>query len=152
METISRWEAGLSRGAGTGSASPADAAWKPKKRLVEVFEGDIALKELRSRLAATPIDQTPEPPLAPPAKTLISTAWFRGVVLAAGGALGVLWATPANQQAGEVAALVSPRETPGSAVQNVAAERVPDPLPATGQAAGAALYQDFLKWQQLKAR
>jgi hypothetical protein len=153
-ERISRWEAGLSRGLGTGSASAADAAWKPRKRSLEVFEGDVALKELRSRLAATPIDQTPEPPLASPAKMPVfaSTAWLRGVVLAAGGALGVLWATPANQQAGEVAALVSPRETPGPAVQNVAAERAPDPLAPAGQAAGAALYQDFLKWQQQRGR
>jgi hypothetical protein len=148
-ETISRWEAGVSRGSATGSASAADAAWKPKKRSVEVFEGDVALKELRSRLAATPTDQTPEPPLAPPAKTPIfaSAARLRGVVLAA----GVLWATPANQQAGEEAALMSPLETPGSAVQNVAAERASDPS-AAGQAAGAALYQDFLKWQQLRGR
>jgi hypothetical protein len=135
---------------GTGSASAPDAAWKSRKRSLEVFEGDAALKELRSRLAATPIDQAPEPPLSPPVKMPIfaSTARLRGVVLAAGGAIGILWATPANQQAGEEAALASLRETPRPAAQNVAADAEPDPSAAPEQAAGAALYQDFLKWRQ----
>jgi hypothetical protein len=80
----------------------------------------------------------PKPPLAP-AKTLIfaSIAWLTVVVLAAGGALGFLWVTRANRQAGENAALVSRRETPRPAAQN---------------AAGAALYQDFLKWRQLQGK
>jgi hypothetical protein len=95
----------------------------------------------------------PEPPLAS-AKTPIFTSTVRLgiVVLAAGGALGFLWVTPANQQAGEEAALVSLRETPRPAAQNVAAERAPDPSTAAEQAAatGAALYQEFLKWRQLR--
>jgi hypothetical protein len=97
----------------------------------------------------------PEPPLAP-AKTPISasTAWLRGVVLAAGGVLGLLWVTPANQQAGEAAALASLQETPGPAAQSVAAGRTPDPSAAAEQAAatGAALYQEFQKWLQLRDR
>jgi len=159
-EAISRREAGLSRVSGTGSASAADTAWKPKKRSLEVFEGDAALKELRSRLAAAPADQTPEPPLAL-AKTSIFawTARLMLVVLAAGGALGFLWV---NRQAGQDAAPVSMRamprpemprpEMPRPAAQSVAIERAPGPLADTEQAAGAALYQDFLKWRQLQGR
>jgi hypothetical protein len=69
--------------------------------------------------------------------------WLRGAVLAAGGALGFLWVTPANQDA----ALASLRETPRPVV---AAERAPAPSAAAEQAAatGAALYEDFLKWLQ----
>jgi hypothetical protein len=97
----------------------------------------------------------PEPPLAP-AKTPVfaSSAWLRGVVLASGGALAFLWVTPTNQQAGEEAALVSLRKTPRPAAQSVAAERAPDPAAAAEQAAatGAALYQEFLKWLQLRGR
>jgi hypothetical protein len=76
------------------------------------------------------------------------------VVLAAGGALGLLWATPANHNAGEEAAPVSLQETPRPAAQNVAAERAPDPSAAAEQAAaaGAALYQNFLKWRQQQLR
>jgi hypothetical protein len=97
----------------------------------------------------------PDPPLAL-AKTPVfaSTAWLRGVVLAAGGALGLLWVTPANQQAGEEAALVLLRKTPRPAAQSVATERAPDPSAAAEQAAatGAALYQEFRKWLQLQGR
>ena len=95
----------------------------------------------------------PEPPLAP-AKTPVfaSTAWLRGLVLVAGGALALLWVTPANQQADEEAAPVSLRQTPRPAAQSVAAERAPDPSAAAEQGAvtGAALYQRFLKWRQLR--
>jgi hypothetical protein len=63
------------------------------------------------------------------------------VVLVAGGALGFLWVT-----------LVSLRETPRPAAQSVAVERAPDPLAAAEQAAGAALYQEFLKWRQLQGK
>jgi hypothetical protein len=149
----SRWEAGLSRMSGTGSASTAGAAWKRKRRSPEVFKGDAALIELRSRLAGAPADQTLEPPPAP-VKTpiFVSTARLRGVILAAGGALGFLWVTPANQQAGEEAALASLRDTSRPEAQTFAAERAPDPLAAAEQAAGAALYQDFLKWRQLQGR
>jgi hypothetical protein len=50
--------------------------------------------------------------------------------------------------------LVSLRETPRPAAQGVAAERARDPPAAAEQvaAAGAALYQDFLKWRQLQGR
>ena len=76
------------------------------------------------------------------------------VVLAAGGALGFLWV---NRQAGQDAAPVSMRamprpEMPRPAAQSVAIERAPGPLADTEQAAGAALYQDFLKWRQLQGR
>jgi hypothetical protein len=74
-------------------ASAPDTLWKRKKRPV-VFEGDAALRELRSRLASAP-DQTPEPPLYH-AKTPIFAAVARLVgvmVLAAAGALGFLWIT-----------------------------------------------------------
>jgi hypothetical protein len=97
----------------------------------------------------------PEPPLAS-AKTPVfaSTAWLRGVVLAAGGALGLLWVTPANQQAVEAVAPVPLQETPTLAAQSVAAGRAPDPSAAAEQAAAtsAALYQEFLKWLQLRGR
>jgi hypothetical protein len=134
----------------TGPASAADAWWKPRKRSPEVFEGDAALKELRSRLAADPTGHGLEPPL-PPAKTpIFAPTAFRVVVLAAGGALGFLYVTPANQQAGEEVASVSLRET---LTENVADERAPDPSAAAEQAAaGAALYDDFLKWRELQLR
>jgi hypothetical protein len=136
----------------------ADAARKRKKPSLEIFEGDAALKELRSRLAATPTDQTPEPPLAPP-KTPIFTFVVRliGVVgVAVGGALAFLWITSPhgsrspNLQAGKEVELVSQPETSKPATQKVAA----DPSVAAQQpaAAGAALYQDFLKWRQLQGR
>jgi hypothetical protein len=72
-----------------------------------------------------------------------STARLSVVVLAAGGALGFLWVT-----------VVSLRGTTRPAAQDVAAERARDPSAAGEQAtaAGAALYQDFLKWRQLQGR
>jgi len=95
----------------------------------------------------------PEPPLAPAKTPIFASTALRVVVWAAGGALGFLWVTPANRQAGEEAALASLRETPRPAAQNVAAERAPDPSAAEqAAAAGAALYQDFLKWRQLRGR
>jgi hypothetical protein len=147
---LSRWEAPASA---SGPASAADRWWRPRKRSPEVFEGDAALKELRSRLAADPADQGLEPPL-PPAKTpIFAPTAFRVVVLAAGGALGFLYVTPANQQVGEEVASVSLRETLTPAAENVADERAPDPATAAEQAAaGAALYDDFLKWRQLQLR
>ena len=84
----------------------------------------------------------PEPPLAP-AKTRIfaSTARLMVVILTAGGALGFLWVT-----------LVSLRGTPRPAAQSVAAEQAPDPSATVEQAAGAALYQEFLTWRQSRGR
>jgi hypothetical protein len=88
--------------------------------------------------------QLPDPPLAP-AKTRIfaSTARLSVVALAASGALGLLWVI-----------LLSLRETPRPAAQDVATERAPDPSAGAERdaATGAALYQDFLKWRQLQVR
>jgi hypothetical protein len=74
--------------------SRSGSLWKRKKRSA-AFEGDTALRELRSQLASRP-DQTPEPPLSRTSKTSIFTAMVRltGVLaLAATGALGFLWIT-----------------------------------------------------------
>jgi hypothetical protein len=72
-----------------------ETPWKRKRRSPGVFEGDAALKELRTRLAAAPTDQAPEPPLAPPKTPMLASAVrLMGVVgLAATGALGFLWLT-----------------------------------------------------------
>src|SRR5215472_7375552 len=75
------------------TAQAPEPNWKRKKRAA-VFEGDAALRELRTRLASAP-DQTPEPPLYQ-TRTPIFAAVVRllGVmVLAAAGALGFLWLT-----------------------------------------------------------
>ena len=83
----------LSRTPLTPHNSATEPTWKRKKRAA-VFEGDAALRELRSRLASAP-DQTPEPPLYQ-TRTPIFAAVVRllGVmVLAAAGALGFLWIT-----------------------------------------------------------
>jgi hypothetical protein len=146
------------RASGTGSAPV--AAWKRKKRSPKLFEGDAALKELRSRLAAAPTDQTPAPHLAPPKTPMFaSVVMLMGIVgVAAAGALGFVWITSPhglhspNLQAGKKVAPVSQRETPRPAAENVAAERAPDPSAAAEQPASAALYQEFLKWRQLRGR
>jgi hypothetical protein len=86
-EPVSHWDETHPRVSRSGSF------WKRKKRSA-AFEGDTALKALRSHLAAAP-DHTPEPPLYP-TKTPIFAAVVRltGVmVLAAAGALGFLWIT-----------------------------------------------------------
>ncbi len=167
-ETTSHWEAApgpsLARPL-TGSATTAEGAWKRKKRR-EVFEGDAALKELWARLADAPADEAPEPALPPRTKMPIartkaqarraktrmsaSTMRFSLMALAAGGALGFLWVTPTNRQAGEDVAKVSLQETPRPVAQNT----TPDPAAAGEQAAatGAALYQDFLRWRQQQKR
>src|SRR6266849_3778491 len=144
-EPASRWDTKLSRAPGTAQASAPDTLWKRKKRPV-VFEGDAALRELRSRLASAP-DQTPEPPLYQ-AKTPIFAAVVRlmGVmVLAAAGALGFLWITAPHGAPPQVAskpgsgdvALVSYRgfeaqQKPPSAAENVVAPRAPDAPPSGG--------------------
>ncbi len=133
-DSASRWDAASSPSA---PASPAETPWKRRKRSSEVFEGDAALKELRTRLAAAPTDQTPEPPLAP-AKTPIfaSAARLMGVVgLAAGGALGFLWITSPHgpRSAEETRVLLADATTPPipatRSIQNVAVERTPAPSP-----------------------
>jgi hypothetical protein len=113
-DTASRWEQAVSSAA--PAAGPAgDTAWKRKKRSSD-FEGDAALKELRTRLAAAPAvdpDQAPEPPLAPPKTPMLASAVrLMGVVgLAATGALGFLWLTshgrPGNSLSGEYSAIES---------------------------------------------
>jgi hypothetical protein len=106
-EPAPHWDAKPSRASGS--------VWKRKKRSA-AFEGDTALKELRSHLASAP-DQPPQPPLYP-TKTPIFAAVVRltGVmVLAAAGALGFLWITAphgtppqvANKLGGNDVALVS---------------------------------------------
>jgi hypothetical protein len=113
----------------------ADPTWKRKKRPGDVFEGDAALRELRSRLASAPADQAPEPPVAA-AKTPIFASAMRlmGVVgLAAGGALGFLWITSPHglrstaPQSDEVALVSLGGSEPAKvATQNLKA----DPAPA----------------------
>jgi hypothetical protein len=135
-DTASRWEANSSRASGALPALSADASWKRKKRSSDVFEGDAALKELRSRLATAPAEHTPEPPLAPPKTPIFaSAARLTGVVaLAAGGALGFLWITSPHgshstaDQQGEEVALVSLRGIEPSR-PGVTADRSPDATP-----------------------
>jgi hypothetical protein len=143
-ETNARWETDPAQApTAPAPAIGTEALWKRKKRSAEVFEGDAALKELRSRLAAVPTDQTPEPPMAP-AKTPIFASAVRlmGVVgLAAGGALGFLWITSphgprsAGSQGAEEYALVSLSSVEPSkpSTQSAAPERMPDPSPSADQ-------------------
>jgi hypothetical protein len=142
-EPASHWDSTLSRDSETAQALTVDSARKRKKR-APVFEGDTALKELRSRLASAP-DQTPEPPLYQ-VKTPMFAAVARllGImVLAAAGALGFLWVTAprgtpqgqvANQPNSEVAlvsyrGLQAPKSPP--AAENNLAERAPE-APSNG--------------------
>jgi hypothetical protein len=97
LEPAPHWDAEPSPG------SRSRSFWKRKKRST-AFEGDTALKELRSHLASAP-DHTPEPPLYR-AKTPIFAAAVRlmGVmVLAAVGALGFLWITAPHGGSPQVA-------------------------------------------------
>ena len=143
-EPASHWEMTPSRAPASVQASAPDTLWKRRKRPV-LFEGDAALRELRSRLASAP-DQTPEPPLYE-AKTPIFAAVVRLVgvmVLAAVGALGFLWITsprgaPPQQVAaksgsGDVAPVTYrglDAQKPPSAAENAAASRAPEaPLPS----------------------
>src|SRR5262249_7146158 len=52
-EAASHWDTKPSRAPATAPTSAPDSLWKRKKRPV-VFEGDAALRELRSRLASAP--------------------------------------------------------------------------------------------------
>ncbi len=140
------------RASGTVQTPTTESARKRKKRSA-VFEGDAALKELRSRLASAP-DQTPEPPLYQ-AKTPIFASVVRlaGVmVLAAAGALGFLWITGPHGAPQQVAskagasaggsdvALVSyppvayrgfeAPQKPAPAAADVAAAQTPDAQPS----------------------
>jgi hypothetical protein len=151
-EPAPHWDSKSSRDSGAAQASAADSLWKRKKRQ-DVFEGDAALRELRSRLASAP-DQTPEPPLYQ-AKTPIFAAVARlmGVmVLAAVGALGFLWVTAprgapqgqgASQPPGGEVALVSYRglgaQQPPPATEKPLAQRAPD-APSSGTPWGMANY------------
>jgi hypothetical protein len=137
IEPASHWDSELSSDSGAAQASGASSFWKRKKR-PEVFEGDAAVKELRSRLASAP-DQTPEPPLYQ-TKTPIFASVVRLasiMVLAAVGALGFLWITAPRgaphpqitSQPGEVAlasyrGLEAPKSPP--ATGNAITERAPE--------------------------
>jgi hypothetical protein len=150
-ESAPHWDSQLSRDSDAAQASAVESVRKRKKRQ-PVFEGDAALRELRSRLASAP-DQTPEPPLYQ-TKTPMFAAVARllGImVLAAVGALGFLWVTAphgapsgqvASQPKGEVA-LVSYRgleaPKPAVATENGLAERVPD-APSSGAPWAVANY------------
>src|SRR5262249_36389068 len=89
-EPAPHWDTKPSRAPLTAHNSAPDPTWKRKKRAV-VFEGDAALRELRSRLASAP-DQTPEPPLYQTRTPIFAAGGGlpRGVVLVAGGAVGLL--------------------------------------------------------------
>jgi hypothetical protein len=153
LEPASHWDTKPSRAPVAAPAAAPDALWKRKKRPV-VFEGDAALRELRSRLASAP-DQTPEPPLYQ-AKTPIFAAVARlgGVmVLAAVGALGFLWITSphgappvASKPGGGDVALVSypyrgleAQQKPPSAAESAVPQRAPD-APASGSPWAVANY------------
>jgi hypothetical protein len=73
---------------------PASPPWK-RKKAQPIFEGDVAIKELRARLALAP-DEMPEPPphrpVGGPAVAVVVR--LLGVMgLAGAGALGFLWIT-----------------------------------------------------------
>jgi len=125
--------------------SATESIWRRKKR-PRIFEGDAAMRELRTRLALAP-DQMPEPPLYQAKDSILGVvARLMGVmVLAAVGALGFLWITAphsappdggqvAGQSDGE-AALVSYRSIeapqPPPAARNVRTERAPE-APSSG--------------------
>src|SRR6266436_6666050 len=153
-EPASHWDTKPSRAPVAAPAAAPDTLWKRKKRPV-VFEGDAALRELRSSLASAP-DQTPEPPLYQ-AKTPIFAAVARLVgvmVLAAVGALGFLWITSPRGAPPPVAgkpgsgdvALVSypyrglePQQKPSSAAESAVAQRAPD-APSSGSPWAVANY------------
>jgi len=152
-EPASHRETKPSRAPATVPASAPDTLWKRKKRPV-VFEGDAALRELRSRLASAP-EQAPEPPLYQ-AKTPIFAAVVRlaGVmVLAAVGALGFLWITsprgaPPQQVAskagsGDVAPVTYrglDAQKPSSAAEDPVAQRAPEATPPSGSPWAVANY------------
>jgi hypothetical protein len=76
-----------------GDLAP-EPPWKRKRKARATFEGDVAIKELRARLALSP-DQIPEPPLHSSGSSAVAVvARLMGVlVLAAAGAIGFLWIT-----------------------------------------------------------
>jgi hypothetical protein len=159
-EDVSHWDVPLPPPPpGATSASGADSTWKRKKRS-DAFEGDTALKELRTRLATAPGgDQAPEPPLAPPKGPIFaSVVRLMGVmVLAAAGALGFLWITSphGSRTAIQETTLVSlrnfepqTRSAPSSAstakpapvAQNVVADPAPAPSPTADKPWAVANY------------
>ena len=112
--------------------------WKRKKR-PPIFEGDVAIKELRARLALAP-DQMPEPPLYRASDPIFAVvARLMGVmVLATAGALGFLWITAphaappegqiAGQPGGELALSYGVPDASQSSpmTESVRAERAPE--------------------------
>ena len=107
----------------------AEPPWRRKKSPA-MFEGDVAIKELRERLALAP-DQLPEPAPVRAGGALIGVvARLMGVmVLAAAGALGFLWmtapreASPERQtaMAGDIAGRIT-GETAGPVANKVASQ------------------------------
>jgi hypothetical protein len=79
----------------------AEPPWRRDKSHA-IFEGDIAIKELRERLALAP-DQIPEPmPARPRGAVFGAVARLLGVmVLAAGGALAFLWKAAPREASSE---------------------------------------------------
>jgi hypothetical protein len=154
LEPASHWDTKPSRAPVAAPAVAPDTLWKRKKRPV-VFEGDAALRELRSRLASAP-DQTPEPPLYQ-AKTPIFAAVARLVgvmILAAVGALGFLWITSprgapppvmGKPGGGDVALVSYPyrgleaQQKPSSTAESAVAQRAPD-APSSGSPWAVANY------------
>lgn len=109
---------------------------KRRRRAGDMFEGDAALRELRSRLAGAP-DHDPEPPYEMPKTPILGSAMrLMGVVgLAAGGALGFLWITSPHgwhasaTQNDEVALVSLGGAESAKTTQNLAV----DPAPAADQ-------------------
>ena len=104
---------------GRDSGAP-DPPWRRKKAWAP-FEGDVAIMELRARLALAP-DQIPEPP---PLRSC-GAAWavvgrFACIVaMAAGGALGLLWLTVPQREPPERQAAHLAYKQPASSEQPVA--------------------------------
>jgi hypothetical protein len=88
-------------------------SWKPAKRPGS-FEGDVAIMELRERMALAP-DQPPEPPMRDDGRTLIGMVGrFAGLVaLAAVAAYGFVWISASRNQSDDRGfALASDRNAP----------------------------------------
>jgi hypothetical protein len=87
-------------------------AWKPAKRPGS-FEGDVAIKELRERMALAP-DQPPEPPMRDDGGTVIRMVGrLAGLVaLAAVAAYGFVWVSASRNQPDRGFALAADQNAP----------------------------------------